>query len=236
MTALNCGAYARNSTPPGTPQTRSAPRPTNSPTAYTPSPDCFASAKCERAQRYVTEVQTGHNQFLNSVTSRIDDQTLAALVVAKGSMASERGVELVIADDTRVGILPLDLAANLETVIGNFVDNALDACAGVGKRQVVLTIIGDPEQIVVEVRDNGPGVEPSLMPTIFDRGVSTKAAEGTRGIGLALAKSGLRATWRPCRGPQRRRSSVHRRHSREHNEHNATCQRNVDSGPRGIGR
>ena len=145
--------------------------------------------KVERAQRYVTEVQTGHNQFLNSVTSRIDDQTLAALVVAKGSMASERGVELVIADDTRVGILPLDLAATLETVIGNFVDNALDACAGVGKRHVVLTIIGDPEQIVVEVRDNGPGIEPSLMPTIFDRGVSTKTTEGTRGIGLALARA-----------------------------------------------
>ena len=191
--------------------------------------------KVERAQRYVTEVQTGHNQFLNSVTSRIDDQTLAALVVAKGSMASERGVELVIADDTRVGILPLDLAATLETVIGNFVDNALDACAGVGKRHVVLTIIGDPKQIVVEVRDNGPGVEPSLMPTIFDRGVSTKTTEGTRGIGLALARAVCEQ-----RGGH---VEVHNDDEQcsppsfpEHNEHNATCQRNVDSGPRGIGR
>jgi two-component system, CitB family, sensor kinase len=145
--------------------------------------------KLERAQRYVTDLQTGHNQFLKSVTSRIDDQTLAALVVAKGSLASERGVELVIADDTQVGVLPLDLAATLETVIGNFVDNALDACAGIDRSQVVLTIIGDDEQLVVEVRDNGPGVDPSLIGTIFTRGVSTKSPDRTRGIGLALARA-----------------------------------------------
>lgn len=84
----------------------------------------------DRAQQYVTEVQTGHNKFLSAVTSRIDDETLAALVIAKGSLASERGVELAVDQQSDVGALTLDLAADLETVLGNFVDNALRPASG----------------------------------------------------------------------------------------------------------
>ncbi len=145
--------------------------------------------KWERAQRYVTDLQTGHNQFLRSVTSRIQDQTLAALVVAKGSLASERGVDLTVADTTHVGVLTLDVAATLETVIGNFVDNALEACAGATGRHIRLEIIETPEHLTVEVRDDGPGVDPAVMGMIFERGVSTKSTDRTRGIGLALAKA-----------------------------------------------
>lgn len=143
----------------------------------------------QRAQRYLTDVQTGHNQFLKAVTSRIEDPTLAALVVAKGSLASERGVELVVDETTHVGALTLDLAATLETVIGNFVDNALEACAGIAGRVITLYIDQHEDRIWIEVRDNGPGVDDTVMSTIFDRGVSTKSADQTRGIGLALAKS-----------------------------------------------
>ncbi|MET0899203.1 MAG: ATP-binding protein [Mycobacterium sp.] len=143
----------------------------------------------ERARRYVTEVQTGHTQFLRSVTSRIDDSTLAALVVAKGSLASERGVELVVDESTHVDSLTLDLAATLETVIGNFVDNALEACAGTAGRRITLLIVEHDGSIWIEVRDNGPGVDDAVMHTIFERGVSTKTSDRTRGIGLALAKT-----------------------------------------------
>lgn len=143
----------------------------------------------QRAQRYVTDVQTGHNQFLKAVTSRIDDPTLAALVVAKGSLASERGVDLVVDEDSHVGKLTLDLAATLETVIGNFVDNALDACAGTPGREIRLHIAETDDSIWIEVSDNGPGVDDAVLHTIFEHGVSTKTSDQPRGIGLALAKS-----------------------------------------------
>ncbi|WP_149445869.1 ATP-binding protein [Mycolicibacterium sp. P9-22] len=143
----------------------------------------------QRAQRYVTDVQTGHHQFLKAVASRIDDTTLAALVVAKGSLASERGVELVVDDRSQVGALSLDTAATLETVIGNFVDNALEACAGAPDPEIRLRIEERDDIILIEVRDNGPGVDDAILSTIFERGVSTKATDRTRGFGLALAKS-----------------------------------------------
>lgn len=143
----------------------------------------------QRAQRYVTEVQTGHNQFLKAVTSRITDPTLAALVVAKGSLASERGVDLVVDEDSHVGTLTLDLAATLETVIGNFVDNALDACAGTPGREIRLRAVEYDGHISIEVRDNGPGVDATILNDIFERGVTSKSSDRTRGIGLALAKN-----------------------------------------------
>lgn len=143
----------------------------------------------QRAQRYVTDVQTGHNKFLDAVAARIDDTTLAALVVAKGSLASERGVELAVDERSHVGELNLDTAATLETVIGNFVDNALEACAGAPDPEIRLRIEELDDSIVIEVRDNGPGVDDAILDTIFERGVSTKATDRTRGFGLALAKS-----------------------------------------------
>ena len=143
----------------------------------------------DRAQRYVTDVQSGHNRFLQAVTSRIDDQTLAALVIAKGSLASERGVELTVDPQTRVGALTLDLAADVETLLGNFVDNALDACANTPDPQITLLLTEHDDQVWIEVRDNGPGIDPAVMNTIFERGVSTKSTDRTRGIGLALARN-----------------------------------------------
>lgn len=143
----------------------------------------------QRAQRYVTDVQTGHNKFLDAVAARIADTTLAALVVAKGSLASERGVELAVDERSNVGELNLDTAAILETVIGNFVDNALEACAGAPDPEIRLRIEELDDSIVIEVRDNGPGVDDAILDTIFERGVSTKATDRTRGFGLALAKS-----------------------------------------------
>jgi CheY-like chemotaxis protein len=56
-----------------------------------------------------------------------------------------------------------------------------------------LTVERDNEEAVVRVRDSGAGIEPDLLPRLFDlfsQGVSTLArSEAGLGIGLALVKS-----------------------------------------------
>ncbi|MFT2691425.1 ATP-binding protein [Clavibacter zhangzhiyongii] len=48
--------------------------------------------------------------------------------------------------------------------------------------------------LVIEVQDDGPGVDPAVRPRVLEFGVTTKAAEdGPRGVGLALvARSAAR--------------------------------------------
>ncbi|MFD9705599.1 ATP-binding protein [Lentzea sp. NPDC059081] len=111
------------------------------------------------------------------------DPALAALLLAKSSTAHERGVQLRLdpesAVDTRAGDDAL-------TVLGNLVDNAVDAVETGGTVRVLVRSSSSGVRVVVD--DDGPGVAESQRGRIFDLGVSSKDAEGAhgRGIGLAL--------------------------------------------------
>jgi signal transduction histidine kinase len=68
----------------------------------------------------------------------------------------------------------------------NLVKNALDALAGTGGTISIHASAAEPDWVVLEVRDTGPGVDPSVRDRIFEPGVSTKS--GGWGVGLALAR------------------------------------------------
>jgi two-component system CitB family sensor kinase len=78
-------------------------------------------------------------------------------------------------------------------VVGNLIDNALDAArqgtAEAPFAEVELHMLVDG-QLVVRVADSGPGIPPEQRERIFEPGFSTKAATGAgaRGVGLSLVK------------------------------------------------
>jgi two-component system CitB family sensor kinase len=124
----------------------------------------------------------------NSLRSRIAAPQIVGLLLGKAAEASERGIQLEISPDTRLSESPERMQV-LTAVVGNLVDNAMDAVAGQPQpRRVDVRIVEDEGAIMVVVTDNGPGVPPELVPKIFAHGYSTKAhPEGQlRGVGLAL--------------------------------------------------
>src|SRR6266508_1785014 len=120
---------------------------------------------------------------------------LVALLLGKAAIASERGIELRVTDDTR---LPEDVedAQSLISVIGNLVDNALESVAGTrkGSGWIEVTIQDAPDGILLRVHDSGPGIDPTLAEEIFEDGFTTKVATGAqrRGLGLALVQQAVR--------------------------------------------
>jgi two-component system CitB family sensor kinase len=123
------------------------------------------------------------------VSKRLHDPAVAVLVVAKHAVAEERGVTLELDPGSRLPALAPTEVADLTTVLGNLVDNAIDAAAGATDPLVELWMIVDRDAIHVRVRDNGPGVPEELREAIFVRGFSTKPEVlGGRGIGLPLVR------------------------------------------------
>jgi two-component system, CitB family, sensor kinase len=143
--------------------------------------------EAEEAVRFVHRLTSSRSEFSAAVTDAVRDPSVAALLIAKASQAAELGVDLRIAPDSSLPVLPEELSGDVTTVVGNLVDNALDAAASAPQRWVEVNLGLVDGEVDVIVRDSGPGVPAGMEREVFRRGVSTKAAgAGERGIGLSL--------------------------------------------------
>lgn len=140
--------------------------------------------------KFVNGVHLSRTRLHDEVTSHVEDPAVAALLIAKASIAAERGLRLHLDGASRLGRLPEDLSRDLTTVVGNLVDNAMDAVLGASSPTVDVAINDSQGAIHVRVRDNGPGVAPADVGDIFRQGYTTKlpGVDGGRGFGLALTR------------------------------------------------
>ncbi|TXS21230.1 sensor histidine kinase [Streptomyces sp. ms191] len=79
----------------------------------------FATAELELAQA-----------LTDRVVDAVGEPVLAALLLGKAAQANERGVELVLTEDSRIddGLLPPAIPSrDLVTILGNLIDNAVEA-------------------------------------------------------------------------------------------------------------
>ncbi|MGA5204118.1 ATP-binding protein [Streptomyces variegatus] len=141
------------------------------------------------AVEFVGEVVGDHRATAEQVTERIEDPLIAALLVGKATVAAERGVALWVSDRTRLPDRLVD-PQGLVTVVGNLVDNALDAVAGKPHARVEVELRTEGRTAMLRVCDTGPGIPPEHRELIFTTGWSTKKppAHRERGIGLSLVR------------------------------------------------
>ncbi len=81
-------------------------------------------------------------------------------------------------------------------MVGNLVDNALEAATAGGSERsreawVEVDLRDDDHEVVVTVRDSGPGVDDGIASRVFERGFSTKGLDQSAQRGFGLALSGL---------------------------------------------
>jgi signal transduction histidine kinase len=78
----------------------------------------------------------------------------------------------------------------LQQVILNLIINAIEAMSGVGETPRALRIstgLAEPGDVLVAVRDSGPGLDPASLEQLFNAFYTTKSAG--MGMGLAICRS-----------------------------------------------
>ncbi|MBL3666522.1 sensor histidine kinase [Streptomyces sp. M2CJ-2] len=145
----------------------------------------FATAELELAQA-----------LTDQVVAAVGEPVLAALLLGKTAQAHERGVELVVSPASRLddGLLPDSLPArDLVTILGNLIDNAVDAAQGGISARVTVTALTDAgTELMLQVSDTGPGVAPDHTEAVFQQGFTTKpSGPDGRGLGLALVRQAV---------------------------------------------
>jgi sensor histidine kinase regulating citrate/malate metabolism len=145
----------------------------------------------DRALEFATDELEVSQVLTDRVVGSVEEPALTALLLGKAAEAHERGIAFEIEPGAH---WPRDVAPTRDvvTIVGNLIDNALDAVASdgssVGDRRVTFGSLVDGGYAVLHVTDNGPGLPPGDVADAFRRGWSTKeqGSEGRRGIGLAL--------------------------------------------------
>jgi two-component system, CitB family, sensor kinase len=147
------------------------------------------------AVQEINRASSLHQKLAGSLVDGSGDPTLAALLLGKASVASERGVKLHISAFQDVSDALGDVAA-LAAMLGNLIDNAIDSAAQAGAGgHVDISLIVEATNLVIRVHDSGAGINPALSEEIFRDGYTTKVARQggrRRGLGLALVSQEVR--------------------------------------------
>lgn len=148
------------------------------------------------AVRFATEREGSVTGLADRLSARIADPAVVALLIGKTAQAREGGCRLVVSADSSLSPVTASAlpSSDLVTVVGNLVDNALEAVAGQPAPRRVDVQLDDtstPGLLVVQVHDNGPGLDEEALRRVTEVGWSTRPGGDRsygRGVGMALVR------------------------------------------------
>jgi CitB family two-component system sensor histidine kinase MalK len=153
--------------------------------------------KYERVSDYIKEVSLQVQDEVGYVMSRIKDPVLAGFVMAKLSSAREKGIVLVLSEDTYVPeIGDVVSESDISTILGNLIENAMDAVGATGsvgtvsavaqtsEKKITVHMAFEADVLSMVISDSGEGIDDALRELILEKGYSTRGEQ--RGLGMHL--------------------------------------------------
>lgn len=141
----------------------------------------------DKLEEYILQTAHNYQTDIGTIQSKVKSPVIAGFLLGKIHRAKEAGITLTLADECQIpDTANEEQVAVLVTVLGNLIENALDAMEGQPEGEITLLLHYQNGWLSCEVSDDGPGIDPVQLETIFTKGFSTKGEN--RGVGLFLAR------------------------------------------------
>ena len=127
---------------------------------------------------------------IRAVSSFLSTRSTAvnALLKVKAGACAQENINLQLDIKSPLDGLPMP-AWEFCRVLGNLIDNAMDAARHADKPQISLSIAEDIRAYLFTIENNGAVIPEELLSSIFEEGVSTKGEN--HGMGLSIVKGTL---------------------------------------------
>ncbi|HAZ0553745.1 sensor histidine kinase [Enterobacter hormaechei] len=141
----------------------------------------------DKLEEYIIQTAQNYQTDIGAIQRKVKSPVIAGFLLGKINRAKEAGVTLTLAEESQLpDTTNEEQVAVLITVLGNLIENALDAMDGQPDGEIGLLLHYQNGWLSGEVSDDGPGIDPERLEAIFTKGYSTKGEN--RGVGLFLAR------------------------------------------------
>jgi two-component system sensor kinase FixL len=138
----------------------------------------FGAGDIIRSLRQMTSDNPSERHIIDP--SALIREAAALAMVGAGDRARLR---YDLADGLRLSADPIQI----QQLLINLIRNALEAAEGTAAPDIVIATALAGKEVRLRIDDNGPGIAPALMKTLFDPFVSSKP--GGMGIGLSVSRT-----------------------------------------------
>lgn len=141
----------------------------------------------DEVTKFINVIVENKKSITTIISDKIKNVSLAALILSKYSKCEESRISLIIDDDSKITKLPEYMTSEeLVSVIGNLIENSIDAVKNDGTGEIYMKIFEEDEQMKIKIKDNGAGIPRKMVDSLYDMGTTSK--EGERGFGMYIVK------------------------------------------------
>lgn len=147
----------------------------------------------DKTKEYIRGLGLRYTKIQETISNKVKNPTINALIIGKINRASEEQIDLEITSDTALLCKGYNLnTGSMVIILGNLIENSIEAIRKTKRKDGVISVyLNDlSENIIIEVSDNGIGIEKKSINQILKRGFTTK--RGSNGIGLDLVNSNVK--------------------------------------------
>jgi signal transduction histidine kinase len=142
-----------------------------------------AGRATSRCKRLVADLLAFSREPCLSANTDLQEVVKACVEIFRNESPPDMQVNASFADAPPQ--LTLD-KAQLQQAILNLMSNASDAMGGKGT--IDLTVRPADDEVILEIRDNGPGMAPEVSDRVFEPFFTTKATGRGHGLGLPITQ------------------------------------------------
>ncbi|MFV0574708.1 MAG: ATP-binding protein [Vibrio sp.] len=143
----------------------------------------------DEVQQLIAQENNSKQQLIDFIQAQIRLPQVAGLLLGKALRAKELGLNLQLDPTCQLHALPPRLTeTELCAILGNLIDNAFESTQrNPTSNKIIHVFITDAGQDwVIEVTDNGTGIDPQTIPNLWQKGFTSKTDKVNHGIGLYL--------------------------------------------------
>ncbi|WP_242145028.1 MULTISPECIES: sensor histidine kinase [unclassified Bacillus cereus group] len=141
-------------------------------------------------QKYVSSMVSEQQYEIGGIMKKVKNPVIVGFLLGKLSYARERNIALIVSEDSYLpDIFDESMIHELITIVGNLIDNALDAVTNCEEKRVQIEIYYE-DTLMIIVKDTGHGIPTDRLDTVLMKGYSTKG--NNRGYGLFLVNESMK--------------------------------------------